>query len=50
MISPGRDGSSTRGAPPSYRVGYVYARDIGSIFRVAEAMEAGMVGVNDGVK
>ena len=29
--------------------GYFYARDIGRIFRVAEAMEVGMVGVNDGV-
>jgi succinate-semialdehyde dehydrogenase/glutarate-semialdehyde dehydrogenase len=29
--------------------GYFYARDIGRIFRVAEAMEVGLVGVNDGV-
>jgi len=29
--------------------GYFYARDIGRIFRVAEALEVGLVGVNDGV-
>ena len=29
--------------------GYFYARDIGRIFRVAEAMEVGLLGVNDGV-
>ena len=27
---------------------YVYARDVGRIFRVAEALEYGMVGVNTG--
>jgi succinate-semialdehyde dehydrogenase/glutarate-semialdehyde dehydrogenase len=29
--------------------GYFYARDLGRVFRVAEAMEVGLVGVNDGV-
>ncbi|MCB1882396.1 MAG: NAD-dependent succinate-semialdehyde dehydrogenase [Geminicoccaceae bacterium] len=29
--------------------GYFFARDIGRIFRVAEAMEVGMVGVNTGI-
>jgi succinate-semialdehyde dehydrogenase/glutarate-semialdehyde dehydrogenase len=29
--------------------GYFYARDIGRIFRVAEALEVGLVGVNDGI-
>jgi len=29
--------------------GYFYARDIGRVFRVAEAMEVGLIGVNDGV-
>jgi succinate-semialdehyde dehydrogenase/glutarate-semialdehyde dehydrogenase len=29
--------------------GYFYARDIGRVFRVAEAMEVGLVGVNDGL-
>ncbi len=29
--------------------GYFYARDIGRIMRVAEALEVGIVGVNDGV-
>jgi succinate-semialdehyde dehydrogenase/glutarate-semialdehyde dehydrogenase len=29
--------------------GYFYARDVGRIFRVAEALEVGLVGVNDGV-
>jgi succinate-semialdehyde dehydrogenase/glutarate-semialdehyde dehydrogenase len=28
---------------------YFYARDIGRIFRVAEALEYGMVAVNDGI-
>ncbi len=28
---------------------YFYARDVGRIFRVAEALEAGMVGVNEGL-
>ncbi len=28
---------------------YFYARDIGRIFRVAEALEVGMVGVNEGI-
>ena len=28
---------------------YFYARDIGRIFRVAEALETGMVGVNEGI-
>jgi succinate-semialdehyde dehydrogenase/glutarate-semialdehyde dehydrogenase len=28
---------------------YFYARDLGRVFRVAEAIEAGIVGVNDGV-
>ena len=28
---------------------YFYARDVGRIFRVAEALESGMVGVNEGV-
>ena len=29
--------------------GYFFARDLGRVFRVAEALEVGMVGVNDGV-
>ena len=29
--------------------GYFYARDLGRVFRVAEALEVGLVGVNDGV-
>lgn len=29
--------------------GYFYSRDIGRIFRVAEALEVGMVGVNSGM-
>jgi succinate-semialdehyde dehydrogenase/glutarate-semialdehyde dehydrogenase len=29
--------------------GYFFARDIGRVFRVAEAMEVGLIGVNDGV-
>ncbi len=29
--------------------GYFYARDLGRVFRVAEALEVGIVGVNDGV-
>ncbi|HET6469437.1 MAG TPA: NAD-dependent succinate-semialdehyde dehydrogenase [Geminicoccaceae bacterium] len=29
--------------------GYFYARDIGRVFRVAEALEVGILGVNDGV-
>jgi succinate-semialdehyde dehydrogenase/glutarate-semialdehyde dehydrogenase len=29
--------------------GYFYARDLGRVFRVAEALEVGSVGVNDGV-
>ena len=29
--------------------GYFYARDLGRVFRVAEALEAGLIGVNDGV-
>jgi succinate-semialdehyde dehydrogenase/glutarate-semialdehyde dehydrogenase len=28
---------------------YFYARDVGRVFRVAEALEYGMVGVNSGV-
>ena len=28
---------------------YFYARDIGRVWRVAEALEDGMVGVNDGI-
>ena len=28
---------------------YFYARDVGRVFRVAEALEYGMVGVNDGI-
>ncbi len=28
---------------------YFYARDVGRIFRVAEALESGMVGVNEGI-
>ena len=27
---------------------YFYARDIGRIWRVSEALEAGMIGINDG--
>jgi succinate-semialdehyde dehydrogenase/glutarate-semialdehyde dehydrogenase len=29
--------------------GYFYARDLGRVFRVAEALEVGILGVNDGV-
>ncbi len=29
--------------------GYFYARDLGRVFRVAEALEVGLVGVNDGI-
>ena len=29
--------------------GYFYARDIGRVFRVAEALEVGLVGFNDGI-
>jgi len=29
--------------------GYFYARDLGRVFRVAEALEVGLIGVNDGV-
>ena len=29
--------------------GYFYSRDVGRIFRVAEQMEAGIVGVNAGI-
>lgn len=29
--------------------GYFYSRDIGQIWRVAEQMEVGMVGVNEGM-
>ncbi len=29
--------------------GYFYSRDIGRVFRVAEAMETGMVGINTGI-
>lgn len=28
---------------------YFYARDLGRVFRVAEALEYGMVGVNSGI-
>jgi succinate-semialdehyde dehydrogenase/glutarate-semialdehyde dehydrogenase len=28
---------------------YFYARDVGRIFRVAEALEAGMIGINEGL-
>jgi succinate-semialdehyde dehydrogenase/glutarate-semialdehyde dehydrogenase len=29
--------------------GYFYSRDIGRVWRVAEAMETGMVGINTGI-
>jgi succinate-semialdehyde dehydrogenase/glutarate-semialdehyde dehydrogenase len=29
--------------------GYFYSRDLGRVFRVAEALEVGLLGVNDGV-
>ena len=29
--------------------GYFYSRDVGRIFRVAEALETGIVGVNSGI-
>ena len=29
--------------------GYFYARDLGRVFRVAEALEVGIVGVNTGI-
>jgi succinate-semialdehyde dehydrogenase/glutarate-semialdehyde dehydrogenase len=28
---------------------YFYARDIGRVFRVAEALEAGIIGINEGI-
>lgn len=28
---------------------YFYSRDIGRIYRVAEALESGMVGINEGI-
>lgn len=28
---------------------YFYSRDIGRVYRVAEALEAGMVGINEGI-
>ena len=28
---------------------YFYARDVGRIFRVAEALEAGIIGINEGL-
>ena len=28
---------------------YFYARDIGRIFRVAEALESGIIGINEGI-
>ncbi|HKT76759.1 MAG TPA: aldehyde dehydrogenase family protein, partial [Sphingobium sp.] len=28
---------------------YFYSRDVGRIFRVAEALEAGIVGINEGI-
>jgi succinate-semialdehyde dehydrogenase / glutarate-semialdehyde dehydrogenase len=30
-------------------VSYFYARDLGRVFRVARAIEAGIVGVNEGI-
>ena len=43
-----------RGDPPCERhafglAAYFYARDIGRVWRVAEALESGMVGINDGL-
>ena len=29
--------------------GYFYTRDVGRVFRVAEALEVGMVGINEGI-
>lgn len=29
--------------------GYFYSRDVGRIFRVAEALEVGIVGINEGI-
>jgi succinate-semialdehyde dehydrogenase/glutarate-semialdehyde dehydrogenase len=29
--------------------GYFYARDVGRVWRVAEALEVGMVGINEGL-
>lgn len=34
---------------PSGLAGYFYSRDVSRIFRVAEALQVGMVGVNEGV-
>ncbi|KAH9284422.1 Succinate-semialdehyde dehydrogenase, mitochondrial [Echinococcus granulosus] len=34
---------------PSGLAGYMFSREVGQCWRVAEAMEAGMVGVNAGV-
>ena len=28
---------------------YFYARDVGRIFRVAEALESGIIGINEGI-
>jgi succinate-semialdehyde dehydrogenase/glutarate-semialdehyde dehydrogenase len=28
---------------------YFYSRDVGRIFRVAEALEAGLIGINEGI-
>jgi len=34
---------------PAGLAGYFYSRDVGRVFRVAEALECGMVGVNEGI-
>jgi succinate-semialdehyde dehydrogenase / glutarate-semialdehyde dehydrogenase len=41
---PARGGGLRRGSPPIF-----YSRDIGRIWRVAEALEYGIVGINEGI-
>ncbi|MCW8881637.1 MAG: aldehyde dehydrogenase family protein, partial [Sedimenticola sp.] len=36
-------------ATPFGLASYFYARDIGRVWRVAEALETGMVGINEGI-
>ena len=45
--------SSSRQYPPetsaAYPAAYFYARDVGRIVRVAEALESGIIGINEGL-
>jgi hypothetical protein len=41
--------SSGRSRHKADRVAYFYSRDIGPIWRVAEALEYGIVGINEGI-